>query len=184
MHPHQRESIVLVQLSYIIHQPIVGGMAAGTIRTDGAAVHILMAGNTTCLGLRKNERFMAGPAIGLGMLTFELKIGFVVVKRHGIPADLPAGDPRKYRTRPVPGIKRDLPPGRRVTGSAIDLEISAVRRLGENPNRQSKENQYCWQSIHSKRIILNELLQCRVFSFSIKNRKKSIKFYHFQFPFG
>lgn len=132
----QGEAVVLVQFGNVVHQPVVGGVAAGAIRPDRSLVHVRMTGNTAGFGIGENKGFVAGPAIDPGVLPLEWKIGFIVIKPHRIPADTPARNTRKHGAIPVPGVVRDLPPRRGVAGGAIDLKIGPVRRLGKRSGRQ------------------------------------------------
>lgn len=154
---HQRKTIVLVQLSNIVHQPILRIMASCAVCSDSLIVHIGMAGNTVLARFRKDQGFMARSAVHPGVLTGKGKIGCIVVKFRSIPSDLPTRHLRYFRLRrfvEFPGIKRNFPSVRRMAGSAVDLEISTVRRLGKQIDRQPHEQYYRWQSIHRKLLNL------------------------------
>lgn len=84
MSAHQGKAIVLVQFCDIVHQPIVGRVAAGTIRTDRHLVHVQVAGDTIGLRFRKYEGLVAVPAIRAGMLAGEREVSFVVVEKGRI----------------------------------------------------------------------------------------------------
>ena len=139
---NERESVILMQLGNIVHQPIFRIVAAGAVISDRSVVHIGVAGNTSGFGVRKNQRFMAGPAIHPNMLPGKGEIGFGVAELGGIPADLPAGGFGKYRTAAVPLVIGYFPTGRRMAVGAIDLELGAVRRLRYQIDCQSQKQYY------------------------------------------
>lgn len=87
----KRETVILMQLGNIIHQPVFGVVASGTIFTDCAVVHIGMAGYTLRFCIRKDHRCVAGPAVHLNVLSGEWETGFGMTESRRIPTDLPAG---------------------------------------------------------------------------------------------
>lgn len=114
-------------------------MAPGTIRPNSPIVHIGMTRITVGLCFRKDQAFVARTAVDPNVLAGEGKIGFGMAELRRIPADLPACRFGKYWPRPVPGIKRDIPTGRRMTVGAVNPEVSAVRGLREQADRQSQK---------------------------------------------
>ena len=90
MCPQQGKSIFLMQFGNVVHQPVLGRMAPGAVRTNSGAVHIRMAGNTfgACLG--KNQGLVTIPAIHPGMLPFQRKSSGIVIKEKGIHLYFPA----------------------------------------------------------------------------------------------
>lgn len=119
MSTQKREAIVVMQLRYVVHQPILRRMATGTVRPDSSTVHIRMAGNTLGTGLREYKGLVALPAIYPHMLPLKPESSGVVVKRKGI------------------GI--DRPTERRVTVGTTDLKISTVRGLRLQARDQPQE---------------------------------------------
>ena len=90
MGSQQRETIFLMQLGDIVHQPVFGSVAAGAVQTNGGAVHIRMAGNTLGARLRKNQRLVAVPAIHPDMPALKRESRSIVVKMKRICIYFPA----------------------------------------------------------------------------------------------
>ena len=91
-----------------------------------------MTGNTLRACFRKNHRFVARPAIHPGMLTGQGEIGFAVFETKGILSACPVchfGFFYFVAFVEFPFFNGDIPPVRRMTGSAIDLKVCTVRRL-------------------------------------------------------
>lgn len=84
MSAKQGKTILFVQISDVVHQPVVGAVAAGAIVADGILVYIRVAGITVGLGFFKNEAGMAVPAIKHCMLAGEGKVRAIVMKIAGV----------------------------------------------------------------------------------------------------
>ena len=84
MCPDQWETVLVVDFENIVHQPIVGSVAAGTIAPGGHLVHIYMAGNTFGVRFRENQGLVAGPAINGRMLPRQFKTCLVVVEKRSV----------------------------------------------------------------------------------------------------
>lgn len=111
MNAQQREAIIVMQLGDVVHQPILGRMAAGAVRTDGNAVHVRMAGNALGRRFRKNQGLMAGAAIHGSVAPRQREVRLAMVKQQRIFSAF-------Y-----------FPTGRRVAIPATGLQGRAVRRL-------------------------------------------------------
>lgn len=155
MSAEQRKTIVLMKFQYVVYQPVGRIVASGTIGADGAVVHVGVAGITIHFRFGEDQAFVAGTAIHINVLAGERKIRFGVAETCSIPANLPTRSSGKYRPRPVPGVKGDAPAVGCVAVGAVDPEIGAMRGLSiQPPGQESEENDYKWQSIHSKLFIL------------------------------
>lgn len=131
MSAHQGKTIVLVQCGNVIDQPVLGGMTTGAVGAGRPVVQIGMTGNTFRARFRKDQRLVANPAIHPGMLTGQGKTSVIVIKAQRILPEFPARRSGFCRLSIVfPAFKRYFPAGSRMAGGAIDLEVSAVRRLG------------------------------------------------------
>ena len=80
MPSQQWEPVVLVQLGDIVHQPVFAAVAAGAIVAEGHLVHVGMAAYTFTFRFRKYQCFVAAPAVRRGMLAFQQKPCFIMVK--------------------------------------------------------------------------------------------------------
>lgn len=135
------KAVLEVQLGNIVDQPILDGMAAGTVGPDRLPMHVGMARNAVGSHLGEHEAGMARPAIDGGMASFEWKLGIEVVERQGILAHDPAGcggPPRFGDLFEMPGIGRDLPTVRRMAGGTIHFQLIAMRRLGGHGKSQAE----------------------------------------------
>lgn len=142
MRPHKREAVFLMQFRHLIDQPVLRGMASGAVRSKRPLMYIGMAGNTLRIGFRKDQRFMAAPAIHPGVLPAQGKPGFVVLKTRRILFEQPArctGSLYRIDFGQFPGFKWYFPTGRRMAGGTVNLKGRAVRRLSGQTGCQPNE---------------------------------------------
>ena len=125
MPSQQRESIFHMQLGNIIYQPIVSVVTAGAVHTYRLLVYIDVAGNAIRSGFRKNQGFMATPAIYGGVLPRQFKSSFTVVKTHLVGA-CGVGSLRVSRINGFPVISPNTPTLRRMAGGAVDLQAHTM----------------------------------------------------------
>ncbi|MBK9177446.1 MAG: hypothetical protein IPM46_14160 [Flavobacteriales bacterium] len=111
----ERESVLLMQLRDIIHQPGPRCVAPGAVITDGHRMNIGVAGDAIrwhrCI---EHQGTMTGPAIHLRMHTHQRERRGIMVEDQGIAHCHPAI--------------------RNVAGRAVDLEGSTMRRLTYRPS--------------------------------------------------
>lgn len=103
----QRKPVFHMQLGNIIHQPIVCVVTAGTVHAYRLLVYIDVAGKAVRSGFRKNQGFMASPAIYVGMLSRQFKSSFTMVKTHIIWTR--TGNLRISRSNGFPVISPNTP---------------------------------------------------------------------------
>lgn len=88
MHASEREAIIKMQLLDIVNQPVVQGVAAGTVRTYRLLMDVGVAIDAGAAGFGKNQGTMAIPAISPGMPSLQRETGvLVVVEATGIDGD-------------------------------------------------------------------------------------------------
>lgn len=134
MCPDEWEAIVPVDLLNIIHEPVFGRVAPGTVTARRHLVHVHVARDALGICFRKNERFVAGPAVHVGVLPGECKTRLVVVESGSVRRQWHArhfGDLWLVQFDIFPMLPRNFPPLGRVASGAVHLEIFAVRILGE-----------------------------------------------------
>ncbi len=120
MFTQEGKAVVKVQGGNVVHQPVVGGMATGTIRTQRLVVHIRMAGNTFQAGIREHKGFVAFFAFNILVPTGKRKIGAGIVVETG-------------------RIEYHFPTGRRMAGGTIYFQCFAVRRLSQQIQGKCQE---------------------------------------------
>lgn len=80
-----------MQFRNVIHQPVIGAVAAGAIIPNSILVNIGMTGITVGLSFLKKEAAVAFPAIQNSMLAVKRELRFVVLKKAGIKWQSKAG---------------------------------------------------------------------------------------------
>ena len=138
----QWETVLDMEVGHIVHHPIGSGMTAGAIGAHGLLVHVQMARKALRLGLRKNQTFVAAPAIHGGVPTGQREYRFAVPEKGGIHWD---GDARcfgcfgfcKFGLFPKSSV--DLPARRSVAGRTVDLQIGTVRVLRAQVGGKNQE---------------------------------------------
>ena len=90
MRPQQGKTILLMQFGDIVHQPVLGRMAPGAVRTNSGAVHVRMAGNTFGARLGKNQGLVTIPAVHPGMPPRQRKSSGIVIKGKSVRIYFPA----------------------------------------------------------------------------------------------
>ncbi len=81
MHPIERKSIIEVDALHVVHQPVVGGVAAVAVVAHGALVDVRVAGDTIRRCGIKHQCLMAIPTVGSGVPPVQRKPRLVVRKR-------------------------------------------------------------------------------------------------------
>lgn len=81
MHPIERKSIVEVDALHIVHQPVVGGVAAVAVVAHGALVDVRVASDTIRRCGIKHQCLMAIPTVGGSVPPVQRKPRLVVRKR-------------------------------------------------------------------------------------------------------
>lgn len=142
VYARQREAVLLVQFGDVVHHPMVGRVAAGAVRPDGLLVDILVASVAVRFGLRKNQRLMAGPAVGFGVLAFERESRFAVMKTQRVAPQHHArrfGNAWFFRLVLLPKRGIYFPARRRMAGRAVGFQLRAVWTLGEQVRRKTEQ---------------------------------------------
>ena len=91
VHAEQWETVVLMELGDVVHEPVLSRVAAGAVVSDGHLVYIGVAGDTGGLSLRKYQALVAFSAISRCVLSGELKIRLVVVEEGGVGGEWQSG---------------------------------------------------------------------------------------------
>jgi len=154
MHPNQWKPDGLVYLGYLIHLPVYGCMATGTVGTDRLLMDVGMAGVTIGFGLCKEQSGVAIAAIYLLVLPFQRKLrltGMVELRQVG-GNTVGVGGLVSFLSLPL--FRSDSPAFRRVAVGTIQFEGGSVRRLTEQLQSEEQEPCYWWQSSHLKRLNL------------------------------
>ena len=118
----QGETVVLVQLGDIVHQPVGGIVAAGAVLPRGLLMHVGVAGYAFRIGLVEHQGLVAGLAVHGFVAPFQTEEGLPMVEDHV--------------------LAHALPPVGHVAIPAVDLHGGTVRRLSERRGHSEKEDRY------------------------------------------
>lgn len=138
----QREAVLDMKIGHIVHHPIGRGVATGAVGAHGLLVHVQMARKALRLGFRKNQTFVATPAIHSGVPTGQRECGFAVPEKGGVHWDWNArrfGDFWFHKFGLFPKSSIDLPARRGMAGRTVDLQIGTVRVLRAQVDGKNQE---------------------------------------------
>lgn len=145
VYPGKREAVFDVDGRDVIHQPVIGRVAARAVGAQGLLVHVGMAGKAFRIGLGEHQAGVALAAIDLGVLPRERKMGFVVVETQGVRGHDLARDARApgfLRVELFPVFGTDFPARRRMAGGAVHGQFRAVRILSKKAMDKAEKANY------------------------------------------
>jgi len=136
----QRKPVFHMQLGNVIHQPMGCVVTAGAVHTYRLLVYIDVAGNAIRSGFRKNQGFMATPAIYGGVLPRQFKSSFTVVKTH-LVGTRGFRRLRISRINGFPVISPNTPTLRRMAGSTVYLQAYTMWVLRKQIRKTNEKHE-------------------------------------------